>query len=246
MTQRAFNFGVGTACAMPQGGGPPIPFAALTDISVSFTGEVKEFYGASQFALDVSRGKVKIEGKAKFGIMNLLLYNAVFFGQAVTTGEVLNAYNEAGIVPAVTTYTITVANSAHFLYDLGVYYANTGVQLTQVTSGPTIGQYTVAAGVYTFAAADASAAMLLNYDYSSAATGSTLAVNNSLMGVIPSFQLSMQNTSKGKSMSLLLYSCVASKFDIPMKNDDYTTVEIDFMAQDNGAGQVVKLTNTGG
>ncbi len=46
----------------------------------------------------------------------------------------------------------------------GVSYAN-GTPLEAVGSAPTQGQYSVAAGTYTFAAADANAAVLLNYGY---------------------------------------------------------------------------------
>ena len=51
-------------------------------------------------------------------------------------------------------------------------YASTGVQLTPVGSGPTVGQYSVSAGVYTFAAADASAALLISFLYTT--PGSTV------------------------------------------------------------------------
>ena len=48
--------------------------------------------------------------------------------------------------------------------DLGVTYAN-GTALTAVTGTPAVGQYSVAGGVYTFAAADAGAAVLLSYGF---------------------------------------------------------------------------------
>lgn len=49
--------------------------------------------------------------------------------------------------------------------DQGVAYALTGAALTLVASTPAEGQYSVSAGVYTFAAADASAALLVSYGY---------------------------------------------------------------------------------
>ena len=48
--------------------------------------------------------------------------------------------------------------------DSGVTYAN-GTSLTLVTGAPSLGQYAVAAGSYTFAAADAGASVLISYGY---------------------------------------------------------------------------------
>ena len=89
--------------------------------------------------------------------------------------------------------------------------------------------------------------MLLNYTYGShRATGYNLAGNNQLMGVLPTFQIVLANQFKGKSQTLTLFACVSSKLSLPFKQDDYQVAEIDFMAQDNGAGQVFAWTATGG
>ena len=49
--------------------------------------------------------------------------------------------------------------------DLGVVYAGSGIALKPVTGAPTAGQYSVAAGLYQFSAADAGAALALSYGY---------------------------------------------------------------------------------
>lgn len=246
MTQRHYVFGTGNLYALAAGSINPIPLGALQDLSVDFSGDIKQLYGQSSFALDVARGKVKIEGKAKAGLIDINLYNALFFGATLTTGETLAAFSEAGTVPASSVYTVTSANSATWKANLAVYYASTGVKFTQVASGPTIGQYSVAAGVYTFAAADASVPVLLNYTYTSASTGQTLTGANTLMGSVPTFQITMANQTKGKTQTLTLFTCVSSKLSLPFKQDDYEVAEIDFMAQDNGAGQVFTWSATGG
>ncbi len=61
------------------------------------------------------------------------------------------------------TQTIAVAASALFVADGGVTYASTGTAFTVVSGLPTKGQYAVAAGVYTFAAADANAPVTIAY-----------------------------------------------------------------------------------
>ncbi len=65
-----------------------------------------------------------------------------------------------------TTFTVTATHSAVFVLDNGVTYAN-GTALVKVDTGPGLGQYSVASGVYTFAAADASAHVLVSYLYAS-------------------------------------------------------------------------------
>ncbi len=64
-------------------------------------------------------------------------------------------------------YTATVANASSFAVDLGVTYASSGAALTKVSSAPAAGQYSVntVTGVYTFAAADAGAAVKIGYSY---------------------------------------------------------------------------------
>jgi len=71
---------------------------------------------------------------------------------------------EAASVPA-TPGPYTIQSQDFFLQDIAVTYAN-GTALTKVASGPIAGQYAVGAtGLYTFAAADQGAAVLLSYGY---------------------------------------------------------------------------------
>lgn len=64
-------------------------------------------------------------------------------------------------VPA-TPYKVTVAQSAAFSCGQSVSYAN-GTKLTRVNASPIAGQYSVASGVYTFAAADLTQSMTFVY-----------------------------------------------------------------------------------
>lgn len=71
---------------------------------------------------------------------------------------------EAAVVPA-TPFQITAAAAmGPWAADGGVTYAN-GTPLAKVASAPSVGQYSVASGVYTFAAADVGASMLINYSF---------------------------------------------------------------------------------
>jgi hypothetical protein len=77
---------------------------------------------------------------------------------------------EAASVPAAPgPYTVTAAAPfGPWASDGGVTYAN-GAALTAVTGTPAAGQYNVSGGVYTFAAADAGASVLLSYGFIPAA-----------------------------------------------------------------------------
>jgi hypothetical protein len=149
----------------------------------------------------------------------------------------LTSLNELGTVPAVSTYTLTAANGATFVADLGVAYQATGNLLTKVASAPTVGQYSVSnAGVYTFAAADASAAVALNYDYTAAASGTTITLSQQSMGSTPYFQAEFTTGFNGKFLTVKLYRCATSKLAIATKQDDWTIPEFDFEAAANSSG----------
>ncbi len=78
--------------------------------------------------------------------------------------------SEAATVPAASgPYNVSAAAPfGPWASDTGVTYAN-GTLLTAVPANPAAGQYAVAGGLYTFAAADAGAGVLLSYGYIPAA-----------------------------------------------------------------------------
>lgn len=245
MTQ--YMFGTGQLFALPVGGGAPLRCGALQDVSVEFSGDTKQLFGQYQFALDVARGKTKIEGKIGTANIDVAAYNQLFFNQTVTSNsEMKQVINEAASVPGSSTYTVTAANGATFLLDLGVYLVSTGLPLKQVSGVPGAGEYSVSAvGVYTFNSAQASAAILLNYMYTAATSGAgTLTINNELMGAAPQFQMLLSQNFKGKQFTLLLYSVVADKLSLPFKQDDYLVSEVSWQAQANAANIVGKMSTT--
>jgi hypothetical protein len=232
-----FSFGIRSDVA----NSTPVPIGIMQDIAVNFSGDLKPLYGGSVFAIAFARGKMKIEGKAKFARMNGRIINDLFLGQAMTTGQVLTALGEAQSVPSATPWTVTAANAATFQADLGVFYNATQMPLTKVASAPTVGQYSVSAvGVYTFATADASAAMLLNYTYT-ATTGQTIAITQQSMGAVPLFKNVFTTSYQGKVLTLTLNNCASSKFNFGTKLDDWTIPELDFEAGADLFGNVGTL-----
>lgn len=241
-----YMFGTGQLFATPVGGGNPLRLGALQDVSVEFSGDIKQLFGQYQFALDVARGKTKIEGKIGSANIDVAAWNQIFFGGTVTaTTEKKQAINEAATIPG-TPFQVTVANGATFFLDLGVNFVATGAPLRQVASGPTTGQYSVSsAGVYTFAAADTTLAVLINYLYTAATAGSgSMTIANNLMGSTPKFQLVASQLYNSKQFTLMLYSVVADKLSMPLKQDDYMMPEIGFSAQANDANQIGFISTT--
>jgi len=95
------------------------------------------------------------------------------------------ATEELSIVPFSGPYTVTVQNSATFNSDLGVKYYPGGNGFVKISSGtPTVGQYKVSAGVYTFAAADTGQGIVINYQYADPNTDNNApsSINLTLIG----------------------------------------------------------------
>ena len=229
------QFGTGVLFLLPNAGNlaanpTPYKLGALQSVQVDFKSSLKKLFGQKQFALAKARGTIDVSVKAKLKSQDVGFINQLYFGQTASVGKTQISDDEAGTI-ASTPFQITVAQSAHFVTDYGVRSALTGAQLTKVASGPTTGEYSVAAGVYTFAAADTGLGVLISYSYTSTAAGSTtVALTNQLMGYAPEFRSFLYNTFRGKYFGLELYNCTCGNFSIPTKQEDFWETDIDFDA----------------
>jgi hypothetical protein len=228
----------------------PDQFGILQDVQIDWDWTTKELWGQYQFPLDIARGQGKITGKAKFARIFGAIYGDLFFGQSPASGQLTVAENEAATVPATTPFTVSVANAATYSDDLGVYYAagvNAGNRLVRVTTPAAAGQYSVnlATGVYSFAAGDAGAALLVSYLYS-AASGRKLVLTNQLAGFTPTFKATFYTvkTTQGvpAGLSLVLNACTATKLSLPTRTDDYEIQEFDFSAFADATGTIGTLS----
>jgi hypothetical protein len=246
MSVYEFGSGVLTGTRTDIANATPRRFGVLQDVSIDFAGEVKTLFGMNQYPEDTARGKTKIEGKAKFAGIQASGYNDLFFGQTLATGSTQYAYNERTTLASSTTsisYTTANATSSP-LVDQGVFYGgtgtNSGVQLTYTTTSPPTSanyNFNTSTGIYTFAAADSSAAVLVNYTYQ-ISTGYNIAINQQLMGTTPRFGLTLFQVFEGHQMVLNLFSATSSKLTYPTRIDDYVIAEMDFAAFSNAAEQV--------
>ncbi len=237
MKQFAFGTGtlIGTSAAA---GSTPLGFGALQNASVDFSFTTKPLFGQYNFALSVARGQGKIAIKAASAEISGLRYNQLFFDAALAAGMQAFSVGEVHSVPAATPYTVTVTNSATFLDDQGVVYGATGLPLQLVTGTPAQGQYSVSAGVYTFAAADASAPIYITYRYTVAASGQTLTITNQLLGVAPTFALVFSMTYQGAQFNFKLNNCVSNKLTIATKLEDFMMPDFEAEAFADAAGNI--------
>lgn len=240
------GFGAGILWGIPQtdvngaviANPTPVQFGALQEVSVDFEFDKKLLYGSNQFPLVAARGKGKITGKAKAAQVNGALLNAVMFGQALSTGILADVYDVTGTPIPATPYAITptVPNTGTWTLDLGVRNAN-GVPMTRVASTPTTGQYSVANGVYTFAAADTGLTVYINFQYTATSTtAKKFSISNVVMGAAPTFRAELSVPFGGKVLTVTLFACLSTKFSFATKLDDFLIPDFDFEAFADASG----------
>ena len=246
-TQLELGFGSGvffvTRTDVPDG--TPYQLAALQDISITFTGELKDLYSQGQFPIAIARGKTKIEGKGKYALISTPVYNSLFFGQTVTTGQTVTAFAENHNIAA----TISVSQLATFTFDLGVFVPSTGARMTKVdpTATPLTGQYKQSpAGVYIFAAADVPVSpstlpVQLSYEYT-IASGFTLNGGNPFMGTTPIFRGDFYQPYGNDSLQLTLFNCVGMNIGLPTTVDNFTINDFSFGAFAGADGSTFQLS----
>lgn len=229
MTQYSFGSGVLFGYRTDITNGTPINFGLIQSCTIEDSFDIKELYGQYQRPVAIARGQIKTTGKATVASISGQAYANLIYGTSLSTGYNSFAFGEAQTVPA-TPYQVTVANAAHFVADYGVTYKANLIPLVKVASGPTVGQYSVnsATGVYTFAAADTGAALLITYSYGVSASGESFTVSNQLLGTTPTFSASFYTIFQGKVVMVTLNNCTASKMNFASKLEDYTMPEFDF------------------
>jgi len=205
----------------------PTRFQTMQDSSIDFKAATKSLFGENRLPVAVAVGEVTITGKVTLGANNSRMFADLLFSDAQSTGSILESDKEAWAIPT-TPYQVTVTNSATWTTDLGVT-DTTGKVYTRVASSPTTGQYSVAAGVYTFAAADTGLNVLVSYLYTSSTLGSKITVDNTVMGPAGSFQGVMVMPYGTEQDVFTFNNCITQGAAIANKNGDYAKPTFDFM-----------------
>jgi hypothetical protein len=222
--------------------GTPVQLAVCQEIALDEGFETKKLYGQNQFPVDAGRGKGSIGVKAKFAQVNALTVSALYFGQTLVAGLESYRSDVTGAIIPTTPFTITptVPNTGTWAGDLGVRDSN-GRPMTKVASAPATGQYSVATGVYTFAAADTGKQVFISFRYtaSSVTTAGKMTVQNVPMGAAPVVQLDVFFQKNGKDFATRYPQAIASKFSWQSKLDDYMVPELNFECFADAAGNVM-------
>lgn len=236
-----FIFGSGVLIGTPSGANAtPLNFGLVNEVSIDESVELKQLFGQTNYPIAIGAGTIKTSGKAKAARISGQAMGSLYYGVTPTAGQTASVMGEADTIPSATSYTITVAQSATWTQDQGVQYAATGLPFKRVASGPTIGQYSVAAGIYTFAAADEGKAVLVSYNYTVSSTGQSIPIASKLIGPTVNFALNLYGAdpNTGLGYTLQLYNCVVSKFAFGTKLTDFVMPEFDFEYYANAAGAV--------
>lgn len=221
----------------------PVNVGYAQELTLDVAGNTKQLFGQNQYPLVSARSTIKATGKFKSAMISGLAWNTLFFGQSLQSGGESFVPAEAGTIPAPSgPYTITVSGSATWTVDLGVMDVTSGLPMKRVSSGPATGEYSVSAGVYTFAAADANKAVLISYA-KTVTTGQSLTVANTPIGQTPTFRLDYYtslNQPTAKPFYVSIYACIADKVSLPFKLEDFAMPEFDFSFFALANGNVMK------
>ena len=240
MSQRVF--GTGNLVLVPAGAAPtPIVVGVLQDISYDEKSTIKKLYGSKRVMIDAGAGETTHGGKIKSAVLNGPLIQALSYGATSVAGTQFGVANESATIPG-TPFQVTSAHAATWLSDLGVYDITAAKFLARVASAPATGQYSVAAGVYTFASADTGHLVALNYDYTQASTGTTVTLTNQPMGSLNFFGMKLYNNftdSSGVSNSGIYFPRMfISDQSLAFKNTDFVAHDVTWEAMEDNAGNV--------
>lgn len=225
----------------------PVKFGVLQGCSLDFSFEEKLLHGAYAFPVAFGRGKGKISGKADFAEIYGRVYGDLLLGSGTTAAIRALVVDFAATIPGSPhQVTVTPPSSGTFVTDLGVRLSATGLPLMKVASAPTAGQYSVSAGgQYTFASADATAGVLISYEYTAASTTARVSsITNQLMGYAPKFSLAFAQPYAGKIQTVVFTDCYATKLALAPKNDDFTIPGFEFTAIAGADGSLGYIATT--
>jgi hypothetical protein len=244
------QFGVGGIFANPTGGNASTPswpqrMFSIQDVDIEIDRKLVSLMGQNQGPDDVAPSDVSIKGKSGFGFFSPDVFNTLFFGDTVATGSPYNVYTAAATAIPATPFQITptMPNSGTALSDLGVQFSNNlTYNLQRVASGPTAGQYSYAAGVYTFSSADHTAGLsvITSTSYSQSTVGRSLTAYNHIQGYGPYFELflPLAYTGNGQDGTNVLHirRARASKMGFPMKRAGYMISAFEFECFPDASG----------
>ena len=240
------TFGVGRAFAIPNVTNPtPTRLLIPQSQSIDIKSKVEELFGENIFAEAIAKGETSITGKVEYGKSVASVLANIISGDGATTGSYAEADKEGGTVPAATPYTYSAVNASTFLFDLGVRNVATGAIYSCVASGSEVAgkSYSVAAGVYKFAAGDTNANVQVSYAYSVTASGVTVNLANQTQGPSTSFEAVHVFPWGTEQDMVVLNNCIASSSSLlSAKKSGFGMSTLDYTAAVNASGTLGTIT----
>lgn len=224
--------------------GNAYPCGTLQDVGIDFSSSVKELRGANKWPVAVALAGQKISIKASFANISGAMLQAVFGGSSATGMTIIGSVAKTAVASSATVATTDYSSPAGWAWgvDLGVVYAATGQPL-KYNSGTlaTAGEYKNTAGVYTFGSGDATASVVISHTYTITA-GETITGSNSAMGLATTFGAYIYNsfTDAGgvnRKMGFYFPAVIAPKLSIAMKNEDFTSQNLELEVMQDSAGK---------
>lgn len=223
----------------------PINVGYVQEFSIEAAGTTKQLYGQKQYPLVSARSTIKATGKFKNAVVSGLAMNTLFYGEtSFATGGIAWNVDSTYSVPATTAYTVSVGSSSSFDADLGVRYSTSGLPFQRVAAASeAAGKYSRSGNVYTFAAADASAALKITYS-ATQTSGQSLIITNKAIGNTPTFQLDYYtnlNQPASKPFIVRLFAAIGGKHTMQFKLEDFMIPEFDYELFANDSDQVFEV-----
>lgn len=240
------TFGVGRAWLIPNVTNPtPTRLLVPQSQSIDIKSKVEELFGENIFAEATAKGETSVTGKVEYAKSVASVLSNIISGDGSTTGSYAEADKELGTVAASSPYIYTAVNASTFLFDLGVRNTATGAIYTCVASGSEVAgkSYSVAAGVYKFAAGDEGVSMQVSYAYSSTTSGITVSLTNQLQGPSTSFEAVHVFPWGTEQDMVVLNNCIASSSSLlSAKKSGFGMSSIDYSAAVNSNGTLGTVT----
>jgi hypothetical protein len=214
----------------------PVRAGILQGINLNFQQEVVRLPGSNTFPEDLAGGPVTLTGDFEHGTLDARVIAKVLAGSTVASGY-KKLHKATATIPG-TPYQLTSAQAAGFVRDLGVEDANQK-PMTKVASSPATGQYSVAAGVYTFAAADTGLAVSYAHTYTVAGAGGTVQIVNTALAAPVKCLLGLYNDVDG--FGIELKSALILGLSWAIKTGQWLLPKMDFEACADSSNAVADI-----
>lgn len=215
---------------VPQADLTPIRLGNLKGIELNIDMELNEARTTQQFKANMATGEKTIRGSASLGAFSARAINQLYFGEQAAAGaRLIQNDDRSTLAGSPFEITPTVPQSGTWESDLGACLTTDGTVLKRVAGSPGAGEYSVAAGVYTFNTAEDTKEVSISFVYDISG-GEKLSVLNQHKDLAASFELILQGRYNDKQVTWILNKVVADAFSLPSSSESFLIQDFEFEA----------------